>query len=401
MQNREFNNNVDQPTTAEYDPTSIRINIEGNSALYGNPEVEPFLKTTGNANPNSVGRQLYQTTVKSKTASVIKHFKTENSVEKPNDKLIEALIKNDEKQVEVLVKSLKKEDVDKRHENFDNKTAIVIACINSIVAPSTLRTFLSCLKNYFPIIDCVDDLWYGWEPIHYAAQIADPEKLEIVVEFTDVNSLTYYSENALHILIENKKYTINGNFLNDIISIPCCLISEMSPNALKCADILMKHRIDANHSNFWNESPVCLAFRYRYYKLVEQMLKEHSYIDIESCSKYEENLREFQKAMNIRPSSSDVYQEPTVTLFNYLKEGEVQSFLHFMNGNIAEYVNEVDNFASSGSTMLQLCFRKLFLEYLQSEKYGNVLVDDECNILDTPLLEVFRSSGMRRLGNDY
>lgn len=402
MKNNEFNNNVDEPSTEGGDPSSVRINMEANSARYRSPEHEPFL-SQNTINPTSVipiGKPLYQTQAKTKTESVIKHFKTEHIVVKPNDKLVEALLKNDVKRVEDLVKSLNSVDINKRHTNFDNKTAIVIACIDDKVTASTLRTFLSCLKNRFSKIDCVDEIWYGWEPIHYSAKVADPEKLKVVVEFTDVHSLTYYSENALHILIENKKYTVNGNFLNDIINIPCCLISEMSENALECADILMKHRVDAGHSNFWNESPVCLAFKYRYYKLVEEILTKHPYIDIESCSKYEENLREFQKAMHIRPSSTDVYEEPAVTLFNYLKEGDVDSFLHFMNGNIAEYVDEVDgggDTSTSGGTMLQLCFRKLFLEYLQCEKYYTVLVDDECSILDTPILEIFRSTGMRRL----
>lgn len=363
----------------------LAVNLGENSVHYRNTEGEPLER-------NSINRI--------KTLSLRKHFEPAGIIKNVADKLIDAIKKNDTQRIEEIVQRSSKEHIHARNRN--NELPIVVACLKRDVDDSTLLALLSSIKEKFGSIDCIDDLWYGWEPIHYAAQVADPKKMKIVARFTNVDSLTYYSENALHILMENRKYSIHGNFINDLISIPCCLISEMRPNILECVNILMEKHIDVTQSNFWNETPISLALKYRYYKFIKQMLKEHPYIDLENGIKYEENLREFQEVMNIRPSSCDVYQEPTVILFNLLKNDDVESFLRFMNGNIAEYVNDVDggyDFTTSG-TMLQLCFRKLFLEYLQCDKYGVVLMDDECDIMDTPILAVFRSSGMRRLGNN-
>lgn len=364
------------------------VNLGGNSVQYKKPKGDSLVLIEKNS-----GTRI-------KTLSLRKRFEPTSIIKNVSDKLIDAIKKNDTERIEEIVQRSSKDQIYARNQN--NELPIVVACVNRDVDASTLLALLSSIKEKFGVIDCIDDLWYGWEPIHYAAQVADPEKMETVARFTDVDSLTYYSENALHILMENRKYSIHGNFINDLISIPCCLISEMTPNILKCVKILMNQHIDATQSNFWNETPISLALKYRYYKFVKQMLKEHPYIDTENGIKYEEFLREIQEVMNIRPSSCDVFQEPTVILFNFLKNDDVESFLRFMNGNIAEYVNDVDgsnDFTTSG-TMLQLCFRKLYLEYLQCDKYGVVLMDDECDIMDTPILAVFRSSGMRRLGNN-
>lgn len=328
---------------------------------------------------------------------------TVNSVENNNsldiaDAMLDAVLSNNTSRIIELEKKINKNHIDHKYGNYNRKTIVVIACTEQTVEPSTLRTLFTSIKNRLGKVDSVDESWYGWEPIHYAAQVKDPEKMRIVTEFTDVNALTYFSDNALHILLENKKIVIYGNLCNDLKSTPCCLISEMSHDALECTNILLKRRINATHSNFWNETPISLALKYRYHKFMEQVLDEYPYINMEGGGKYEENLRDFQDLMNIGPFSEDFYQEPAMSLFNYLKANDVESFLSYMNGNIREYVNVVDGAdeMNTSGTMLQLCFRKVFIEYIQDDQYNVKLNDDDCDIMDTPMLDVFCSSGMRR-----
>lgn len=342
--------------------------------------------------PNAVNERHFPKLLFKKNYRILSAFKD------LSNKLLDVVLANNTLQIETIVDGLSQEGLSRRYDKLNNKTIVVISCIEQTITSNTLRVLLSSIKKKFGKVDSVDELWYGWEPIHYAAQLTDYEKLEVIVDFIDVNSLTYFSENALHILLENRKFAIQGNLHNDVTIIPCCFVSDMSENALKCTQILLRRQIDYSHNNLWNESAISLALKYNYYKFLKQVLNEYLYIDMEMGRKYKEHLREFLEIMNIPSSTSDVYQEPVVTLFSYLKAGESDSFLSFMNGNIREYVNYSDggdDFNTSG-TMLQLCFRKLFLEYLQCDKYNVDMDDDESDILDTPMLKVFESSEMRR-----
>lgn len=293
--------------------------------------------------------------------------------------LLEAVLNNRTPDIVDIVKKIDKESL---YSRTDNKTVVEVACLKPEILPNTLQTLLHSIKDNFGQIDCVDKNWYGWEPIHYTAKVADPEKLKVLVEYVDVNALTYFSQNAFHVLLENIDRIVYGTFYNDRTTTSCTIIGDMSKNIFECAKIFLKTSLNVNHRNFWNESVISLAQKYGYHSFVAMIEKEFPGIAAL------EHL-------------DHVYLEPEVVFFNCLKSQDPESFVNFINGNIKDYVDKVDggdDFTTSG-TMLQLCFRKVFLQFVQSDNYEIVLEDQESNILSTPMLELYRSSSMKRLVN--
>lgn len=297
--------------------------------------------------------------------------------------LLNAVFSNNCDCIEKTVERMTDKNLKKRFDTgtFVKKTIVAIACLKTSVLPNTLDTLLNCINKKCGKIDFIDDSWYGWEPIHYAAQSGDVEKLKTVEKFLDVNVLTYHSENALHILIESRRNEVYGILYDNCTPYYCTLIEDVKNNIFECAEYLIKRGINANQRNLWGKSFLHLATEYRFenfVKLIKERFPQETLMD------------EYY-------SNADLFIDPVCTIYNRMKSNK-DDFLHMLNGNIREHVVVVDGqneFCSSGS-MLQMCLRKFFLEYLQCDSYNIELDSKECNILNTPLLKVYCASQIKR-----
>ncbi|XP_057652395.1 transient receptor potential cation channel protein painless-like [Diorhabda carinulata] len=266
-----------------------------------------------------------------------------------------------------------------------------------------LNEICSEVKSKLGTIDCIDEDWYGWEPIHFVARNCNVENLQVILDYIDdraVNSLTYFSENALHVLLQYEKSVtpFSASLHNGSESKAIAILGPENPAIEQCAKLLIERGIDVNHTNCWNETPLSLAIRYRYIKLINFLLTI-DYLDLDSFKECGKPLRQYLKwNLYINLPQSYVEEEDISTMrFNLLKSGDEESFMSYKIESISDSVNCFDGndaYNSSG-TMLQLCMIKGYLEFIQ-DKHSNVKKLINYDIKDTPLLTIFKAKGMSR-----
>ncbi|KAJ8927368.1 hypothetical protein NQ314_020143 [Rhamnusium bicolor] len=292
---------------------------------------------------------------------------SENKISESANKLLE-IVKNNKSQEEIqhIIDRSTIELINHKYIEYDNKNILIIACLNKHISKDTLNHLYFVIKSRYSYVDCTDENWYKWDPLHHVARIADPEKLQVLVNNMDnVNTLTTYSENALHVLLEYEESVNPFNTLlyNGTESRDCTVINTEKSNMVQCAKILIDVGIDVNHSNFWNETPLCLAVRYRYTDIIKLLLRT-PYIDLDNYKEGGKTIRAYLKQNYIYqgalPQSNFLHEEPVKLLFNFLKSGDEEAFLHFNNENIKDYANCIDGDSeyNSAGNMLQFCFKK-------------------------------------------
>lgn len=287
-------------------------------------------------------------------------------------------------------------------ESTNNLKSNFLKFIRNVRSAPELNQICSEVKSEFGTIDCIDEDWYGWEPIHFVARNANVENLKVILTYIDdraVNSLTYFSENALHVLLQYEKSVtpFSASLHNGSESKPIAIISPENPAIEECAKLLIERGVDVNHTNCWNETPLCLAIRYRYIKLINLFLTM-DYLDLDSFKECGKPLRQYLK-WNLYISLPQSYVEediPTIR-FNLLKSGDEESFMSYKMESISDSVNSFDgdNEYNSSGTMLQFCMRKGYLEFVQDKRF-NMKRLANYDIKDTPLLSIFKAKGMSR-----
>ncbi|CAG9857200.1 unnamed protein product [Phyllotreta striolata] len=322
-----------------------------------------------------------------------------------SNQLLNALVTNNAERVKDTIRKFKG---DLRHLKIESASGgrsfhgylWVFVCISDSVEASTLAVFFAEMKaTKRKSMKCFDESWFGWEPIHYVARTANRAKLAALLELLegDVNSLTYFSENALHVLLQYEKSAVPFGVLlsNGKVSTQAAIIGIEKDEIRECAKMLIKHGIDVNQTNFWNETPICLAIRFRYIKLIKLLLTVHC-IDLDSFVESGRTIREYLKwnLFTALPKSY-VQEDPLKIRFNFLKSGDEFNFIHF-NDSIGNIINSLDG--EDSYTMLQFCARKGFLEYLQHDSYKTMTLFNY-DILDNPMLSVFKEKGLAKCVN--
>lgn len=317
--------------------------------------------------------------------------------------LLNIVLNNRKDEIESTIIKFTRDILNHKFKEFGNKSIVLIACIRESVTEDTLDILCQSIQNHFYCsIDCFDEDWYKWEPLHYVARLADSKKIQVLLNNSvNVNCLTTFSENALHVLLEYQQCVKPFNTLlyNGTDSKECIIINSEKDNIYNCAKMLIEAGIDVNHSNYWNETPICTAVRYRYIQITELLLTIPT-IDLDNYKEGKLTIRAYLKENHIRQDtisqSNVLYEDPVKILFDYLKSGDEEAFLQFNNENIKEYANCIDGdseFNTSGS-MLQFCFKKGYTEYLQHDLYDEEVTT--CSITDNVMLEVFYSKGLGR-----
>ncbi|KAJ8982464.1 hypothetical protein NQ317_000422 [Molorchus minor] len=315
--------------------------------------------------------------------------------------LLEAVLDNKIEEIQYILETSSIELINHKYDQYENKSILIIACVTENVSKETLRTLFTIVKSHSFNLNYVDEEWYKWEPLHYAAKIADPEKLQVLVDILDsVNSLTVFSENSLHVLLEYEESVkpFNAIIYNASQSRDCTILNTEKRNAIRCVQILIDAGVDVNHSNFWNETPICIAARYKYKEIIKILLKTPN-IDLDNYSEDGMKVREYLKLHMLQDTlspSSFLHEDPVKLLFNFLKAGHENAFLQFNNENIKDYVNYTDGDSelNTSGNMIQFCFKKGFFEYVQHDLYNEEL--GESNTMNTPMLKVFCIKGLVR-----
>ncbi|KAJ8921825.1 hypothetical protein NQ315_008457, partial [Exocentrus adspersus] len=319
-----------------------------------------------------------------------------------SETILRAVLENRKEEIDALVKKSTKGILNYKYKDYGNKPIILIACINSMVTKDTLSVLCQSIISHYYRLDCFDEDWYKWEPLHHVARIADPEKLQVLIDNTDnVDCLTTFSENALHVLLEYQKCNkpFNALLYNGTESKECIIINTEKENTYECAKILIESGIDVNHSNLWNETPICIAVRYRYIKITELLLTVPT-LDLDNYKEGGFSTRAYLKENFIRQDtisqSNILYDDPIKILFDHLKSGDEDAFVDFNNENIKDYANSIDGDReyNTPGNMLQFCFKKGLLEYLQHELFNEELT--KSSITDNLMFKVFCSKGLGR-----
>ncbi|CAH1109924.1 unnamed protein product [Psylliodes chrysocephalus] len=314
--------------------------------------------------------------------------------------LLDAVLNNKVEEIKNCLQLYPQTDDDLRYYRFNHElkdnSILVIACIDENVAASTLGTLFTEIKSKYGNIKYSDEKWYGWEPIHYIARTANADKLEALLNVLngDVNTLTYFLENALHVLLQYEEYAVPfGVVLNNSRESKCATIIGTEKDTIeKCARMLIQAGIDVNQTNFWNETPICLAVRYRYLKLINLLLTVDS-IDLDSFIESGKTIQEYLKwNLYITLPKSYIQEDPLRIRFNFLKSGDEESFLNYDTSTLSDNINSFDG---DTCTMLQFCLRKGFLEYLQNDHY-KIKRLNTYDIKDNPMLTVFKTKGLAR-----
>uniref|UniRef100_A0AAR5P9W3 Ion transport domain-containing protein n=1 Tax=Dendroctonus ponderosae TaxID=77166 RepID=A0AAR5P9W3_DENPD len=247
-----------------------------------------------------------------------------------------------------------------------------------------------------------DESWYYWGPLHFAAYCTDCKKLDAIIgiiqDRNKLNSLSIFSENALHVLLEygRRIESFPVQLTNGWESRICHIIPEEHDEIVECARLLIDAGIDVNHNNIWNETPLIIAIRYRLLRVIQLLLMKKD-IDLDSCKDMRSRksardlLRENEIHLNML-SPHTVTVPPVQTLFTFLKSDDEELFLRYNNENIKQFVNEVDGY--EGFTMLQLCLIKGYIEYEKRNVKSKRSQDRD--ILKTDMLKFFCEKGYGR-----
>ncbi|XP_023019601.2 transient receptor potential cation channel protein painless [Leptinotarsa decemlineata] len=329
---------------------------------------------------------------------------SESLIHTEAEQLLNAVINNEIEKIATILKNASSETLrsllNEKFCSHNEKSIVLIACDKDEVTKETVSALYSYFACTLSSDDCIDDKRFGWEPIHYVAKNADPEKLEVLLKYVSINSHTYFSENALHVLLQYGKSSamLKVNLFNGTYSRSCTIISEEKENIVKCSKLLIEKGIDINHANFWGETPICLALKYRYLKVTQDLLKNTN-IDLDnyyiSGRTIREYLRQNNFSINSLPSSSfNAIEDTTTVLFNFLKSGDEEGFIRYAN-EVKTYCGDLSscNLSQSG-TMLELCLRKGFLECIQNGCYD--VEYKELDIRKSPMLKTFCKKGMSR-----
>ncbi|KAG5881162.1 hypothetical protein JTB14_024577 [Gonioctena quinquepunctata] len=281
-----------------------------------------------------------------------------------------------------------------KYDEYNGKSVLLLACDNNDVTEESMSCLLDFMISKFEKIDCIDEYRYGWEPIHYVSKNAHPGKLKILIDKlggSNINSLTYFSENALHVLLQYEKSVAPFDIVlnNGIESTPCTITSTESENLMECAKILIGNGIDINCANFWNETPICLAIKLGQSKVIRE-LQNYSYIDLDNYFVSGQTVRKYlsNKTYQNTVAQYGGFEDPITKLFYFLKSGDEDGFVHF------EGINDFVDTDDGSGTMLQFCLRKGFLEYLQDECYKKEY--KESDIKSSPMLKTFCKKGLSR-----
>jgi ankyrin repeat protein len=260
-------------------------------------------------------------------------------------------------------------------------------------------------------IDSINPDWYGWEALHYAARTTDPDKLKVICDNLPrdkINTLTMLSENALHILLDHgvlgQSFNITCQNGTDLKTSK--IINQEEERIVKCAEILIDAGIDVNHNNFWNDTPLLIAIKRKYFTIVEMLLEKDD-IDLDSCrgtvsGKSARELLRGRKKMRKLKTKALPTQPSTHTkiLFRLLKSGDEEAFLKYNGGKIRDILKtnediDGDNVANSSCTLLQYCFRRGLIAWHQEQ--ARCESDSPLHYQDTTanrLVQIFCQNGM-------
>lgn len=228
-------------------------------------------------------------------------------------------------------------------------------------------------------LELMDESWYYWGPLHFAAYGTDSRKLDAIIRFAHdrnlLNSLSIFSENALHVLLEYGR-RIEGfpvQLTNGWESRICHIIPEEHDDVVECARLLVdagtkvmcifakkilpafslpctatllrlgldgissfsqthtSSGIDVNHNNIWNETPLIMAIRYRLLRVIQLLLMKKD-VDLDSCKDTRSGksardlLRENEIHLHLL-SPHTVAVSSVKTLFTFLKSNDEELFL--------------------------------------------------------------------------
>jgi hypothetical protein len=265
-------------------------------------------------------------------------------------------------------------------------------------------------------IDSINPEWYGWEALHDAARTSDPDKLKVICNYLHpqgdkINTLTMLSENALHVLLDHGVLSQSFNITcqNGTDQKTSQIINQEKENIVECARILIEAGIDVNHSNFWNESPLLIAIKRKYFKIVEMLLKQNG-IDLDSCrgAVSKKTARELliivkKKINKVKTKTLPKQAGPhTKILFRLLKSGDEEAFLRYNGGKIKdmlktdEYIDG-DNEANSSCTLLQYCYRRGLIAWHQEKaRYESDYPLHYQDITANRLVQIFCQNGMAK-----
>lgn len=256
-------------------------------------------------------------------------------------------------------------------------------------------------------LDYIKEEWYNWRPLHYAAKVADPIKLSLIVaklEPDQINSLTTLSENALHVLLSHGQsdgfnicFQSGSNFQ----------LSKMLPNSedtlIECTRQLIAGGIDINHPNFWNETPIVIAIKKKSYNIVRLLLLEEK-IDLDNSQESvsgktpRELLKSKRNQFQVTTKNTPQHK-PGRILFHILKSGNEDDFIKFKGGILSDdLVNSVDGVTSkySSCTLIEYCFRRGLIYWLQEKKKLQDETIDSLDITCHRLVQVFCENGMAK-----
>ncbi|XP_063912869.1 uncharacterized protein LOC135129603 [Zophobas morio] len=308
-------------------------------------------------------------------------------------------------QNKIQVSLLKRSDVNSLDGNVLKKPILLLACEEKDEFKTVNHETVKLLLEKGAKADYVDTTWYGWEALHYAAYASNPDKLQALCDKLGedrINTLTMLSENALHVLLEHGtlSQSFNLSCQNGTDTKMAKIINKEEENVTKSAQILIDAKIDINHTNFWNQTPILIAIKRRYFGVVKLLL-EKSKIDLDSCKdavsgKTARELLEGKEELG-KLSTRLGSRSTKEILFSFLKSGDEDNFLEYNGGKINDINNywDGDNAHNSSCTLLQYCFRRGLI-FWYKDKASNDCDQNGQDIKSNRLMNVFCKSGMGR-----
>ncbi|XP_044262056.1 uncharacterized protein LOC123009666 isoform X2 [Tribolium madens] len=280
---------------------------------------------------------------------------------------------------------------DQQHPETESPEKLLAKQVSANVL--TAKTLENLLKKGLKV-DFADPSWYGWEPLHYIASTSNPSTLETILQSgANINSLTFLSENALHVLLAHSKtsktFHVSCQGGHDLYATR--IINRETQEMIKCASILITKGINLNHCDFWGESPILIALKRKFGEIVELLLGENPDLDSSRDPVSGKTPREFLQGRKT-PLPPPIGSEPGVRLFEILKSGDEEKFL---KEKIRNFVNVLDGEIEENSscTMLQYCLRRGLIYSKQSR--GDFEEESE-EPTSSYLVEVFCTKGMAK-----